>query len=154
MPADLTIRRARVEDAEPLSKLAFVSKAVWGYDDSQMAIFREELSFSGERLVDLSGHVAEIDGEPVGYYTLVNHSPELIELEHLFVASDRLRQRIGQQLLEHAIEFSQSSGFRKMKIISDPNAAGFYEKIGARKVGNHQSSIPGRTIPILEIDLG
>ncbi|MFT5466824.1 MAG: GNAT superfamily N-acetyltransferase [Verrucomicrobiales bacterium] len=153
MSAELTIRPAKVEDAEPLFRLAVESKAFWDYDEAQMAIFRKELNFSGEQLVDLSGHVAELKGKLVGYFTLVVHSNELVELEHLFVDPALLRQGIGQQLLMHAIEFSRARGHRLMKIISDPHAAGFYEKAGAEKVDDHESSIPGRTIPVLEIRL-
>ena len=38
-------------------------------------------------------------------------------------------------------------------LISDPNAGGFYENQGARITGEHHSSIPGRTIPIMTIGL-
>lgn len=153
MPANLSIRAARPEDAKSLCPMAIASKALWGYSEEQMEIFREELTFSGEQLVDLMGHVAELNGELVGYYTLVAHFDDEIELEHLFVDSKHLKEGIGRQLLEHAIEFSRDRGHRRMKIISDPNAELFYIKSGAHKIGDHQSSIPGRTIPILEIRL-
>ena len=137
-----------------MSRLAIASKASWGYSESEMTIFRDELNIPGERLVSLSGHVAETGGEIVGYYTLTEHSSDVIELEHLFVDPKWFRQGIGAQLLEHAVSQCRDRGFRRMKIISDPNAPGFYTRHGAAKAADHQSSIPGRTIPVLEIDLG
>lgn len=42
-----------------------------------------------------------------------------------------------------------------MTIKCDPNAAGFYPAAGAKLVGERASgSIPGRDLPLFEIDLG
>ena len=42
-------------------------------------------------------------------------------------------------------------GVAKLTIIADPNSTGFYEKFGAKRIGEYQSSIPARLIPIYEI---
>jgi hypothetical protein len=42
-------------------------------------------------------------------------------------------------------------GFDKLEIISDPHAEGFYMAMGARRVGNIESSIAGRNLAVLEL---
>lgn len=147
------IRPALASEAVTISLLAIASKAVWGYDEKVMAIFRDELRLTGDQLLEQHGHVHECDGEIDGYYTLIEHTSELIELEHLFVAAHRLGDGIGTKLFQHAAAWSRRRGFQRMKIVSDPNSGGFYERQGAQQTGEHQSSIPGRVIPIYEMML-
>ena len=46
------------------------------------------------------------------------------------------------------------SGYRRMTILADPNAAPFYERMGARFLRDAPSdAIPGRTLPFYEYDL-
>ena len=150
----MTIRPAREEDAEVVTTLAIRSKAVWGYDEQMMAVFRDELSVDGVTLVEMDGHVAERDGEIVGFYTLLPRSPEVTELEHLFVTPEALREGVGSALLAHAVQRMRDRKVLTMRIISDPNSVGFYERQGALQVGMHDSAdIPGRSIPILELAL-
>ena len=51
------------------------------------------------------------------------------------------------------LDSARRHGAKTLSLIADPNAQGFDEKFGARVVGQHQSSIPGRTIPMMAIDL-
>jgi hypothetical protein len=47
-----------------------------------------------------------------------------------------------------------ASGYRSLFIESDPNAAGFYEKMGGQLVGHRPvPSIPGRKLPLYRIFL-
>ena len=147
----ITIRTIQPEDRDAVYALAMRSKAVWGYTEPQMAAFRIEV----EEMFDAadSGFVAEMEREIVAYYTLVVRNKKQIELDHLFVDAGRMKQRIGTQLMEHAINTARSGGYKVMSLINDPNAPGFYEKFGARKIGDHCSSLTGRMIPIMEIEL-
>ena len=141
------------DDREAVSALSMRSKAVWGYTGSQMAVFQIEVDEMFEA-ADI-GFVAELDTTKIAaYYTLVFRSENQIELDHLFVDAGIQRQGIGSQLLRHAMETARNRGFASMRLISDANAPGFYEKFGARRIGEIQSSLTGIMIPIMEIDLG
>ncbi|HTI97381.1 MAG TPA: GNAT family N-acetyltransferase [Dongiaceae bacterium] len=72
-------------------------------------------------------------------------------MEHLFVAPDRFRQGIGKLLLHQARKTAAARRHARVTILADPHAAGFHEKFGARQAGMHQSSIPGRKIPVYEL---
>ena len=64
-------------------------------------------------------------------------------------------QGLGAFLFHHALGHCRKRSASVLKIESDPNAAGFYEKMGAVKVGEHRSEVDGqvRILPILEMKL-
>ena len=93
------------------------------------------------------------DAGLIGYYTVRNDGTGSAELEHLFVDPDHLQQGLGTKLLQHATSQCKALGIQQIVILSDPNAAGFYERSGACLVKHVPSSIPGRTIPQFQIDL-
>ena len=145
------IRRARPDEAGKLSGLALRSKATWGYTTDQMAIFADELTLTPEKFEPQATCVLEYDGRIVGYYILCRQSEAAIELEHLFVDAPMLRQGFGSVLFEHARKEAIARGFTRMSIQSDPNAEGFYLAHGARTIRQIPTSIPNRTLPLMEI---
>jgi hypothetical protein len=58
-------------------------------------------------------------------------------------------------LLIHAIETATFLDAAALEISSDPNAEGFYKRMGAKRIGEITSEIEGqpRTLPHLSIDL-
>jgi GNAT superfamily N-acetyltransferase len=149
-PPGPTIRRARAQEAAALSALTLRSKAHWGYSAEQMAVFRDELTFTPAAVVERRTHVLEEDGAVVAMYTLLGSGAE-VELEHLFVDPPRLRQGHGKRLFEHACDLARAAGAQALVIKSDPHAAGFYRTLGAADAGEIPSSIPGRNIPTFRL---
>lgn len=141
-----------LDDLPVVSQLGIESKRSWGYDTDQMSVFAAELRLSEKAWRDLLiAEVACIGNAIVGYYTVRQHPDGIVELEHLFITPERFHQGIGRRLFRSAMSQAALRGVAKLTIIADPNSAGFYEKLGAKKTGDHQSSIPGRVIPIYEI---
>ncbi len=48
----------------------------------------------------------------------------------------------------------EASGGATLRIASDPNAEGFYLKMGARRVGETPSQPEGRALPLLLLEVG
>ena len=60
----------------------------------------------------------------------------------------------GRTLLDHATREARRRGAKRLTILADPYAAAFYERMGARRVGEAPSDvIPGRLVPFYEIAL-
>ena len=60
----------------------------------------------------------------------------------------------GRALFDAAAALARRFSARRLTILADPNAAAFYERMGARFVRNAPSdAIPGRTLPLYEYDL-
>ena len=62
---------------------------------------------------------------------------------------------IGRALFEHAIAQARISDADLIQIEADPNAAGFYERMGAVRIGASTSVIEDqpRELPLLEYRL-
>ena len=144
------IRRAQPQECTTISALGIRSKAFWNYSPQMMATFRSELTLSAEDIQKRRVYVITIDKTIVGYYSLREIDSKAIELEHLFVDLDHLNCGYGSQMFHHAMEVIKSEGFTRLVIQSDPNASGFYEKLGIPLVKRIPSSIPGRSIPYFE----
>lgn len=152
---EVSTKAIRADDLATVSALGIASKASWGYSAEEMAVFEPELTLSEATLAELlAAEVALVAGEIVGYYTLREHGDGAVELEHLFVAEGMFHRGIGSALLRSALGRARAHGVTRLMIIADPNSAGFYERHGATKIGDHRSSIPGRSIPIYELPVG
>jgi GNAT superfamily N-acetyltransferase len=140
------IRDATVDDCEALSALAFASKAHWGYDDAFMEACRDEVTIRPVDLERARLRVA-IATEILGF-----HGIEGDELEWLFVAPAATGRGIGAALFADALDIARRAGVKTLRIDADPNASGFYERMGARRIGETPSaSIPGRVLPVYAI---
>ena len=145
----MLIRDARVDECEALSALAFASKAYWGYDDAFMEACRAELTVTPSDFERASIRVAEQDGSLVGFHAVDNH-----EVLWFFVAPGRIRTGVGAALFADACAIARARGLSELRIEAEPNAAPFYEHVGATRVGVAPSaSIPGRDLPLFTIDV-
>jgi GNAT superfamily N-acetyltransferase len=150
----LQIRRALPEEADTLSQIALSAKAYWGYPERWMEIWTSQLTFSPEYFEENDSWVAEIDIIPVAFYTLQERDGNAW-LENLWVFPEHIGKGIGKALFLHAVELSRQREYRILQLESDPNAVGFYEKMGMRKIGERHSEIEGqpRILPIMEMKL-
>ena len=136
------IRRAAPEEAERISEMMMRSKAYWGYPDNWMAKFRLQLGITPQDIRENEVYIEESDGQLLGMYHLILKG-EAACLDALFVAPEAIGTGCGKCLIHHAIKQSRDAGYNTMSVESDPHAEGFYVKMGAVKVGEHASSIPG-----------
>ena len=152
----ITFRQAVTEDAKVLSDLAFRSKAYWGYSPEFMDACVDELTVLP---ADIKGdeffiEVAWLQTKVIGFYSLEPVSPEQTELGAMFLEPDFIGQGIGNLMMERAKQKAKSMGNKTLHIQGDPNAQRFYEAAGAVQVGFKPSeSIPGRLLPLFELDL-
>ncbi len=150
-----TIRRARPGEADRLSELALRSKAYWGYPPDFIEACWEELTLSEADLRATPTFVAAVDGERVGFYALERLSVDEVELGFLFVEPAAIGRGHGRALIEHAKEQARALGYRTLVIQGDPHAEDFYRAAGGRRVGEKASlSVPGRMLPLFNVDLG
>lgn len=143
------IRRASPDEAEALSELAEHAKRHWGYDDAFIKATRHDIAVTPEDVASHSCFLAETGGRIAGFYLLNGHA-----LERLFVAPAFLGRGIGRALFAHMRSEAVRQGLERVEIVSDPNAAGFYRRMGAVEAGFFESrDIPGRRLPILRLSI-
>ena len=154
--SQITVRRAREQEARALSALCFRSKAHWGYGEEFMARSRAALTISPEFIATGRVFVAEPEGcAPLGVASVAPLAEEgAYDLVHLFVEPTTLLKGVGRTLFEAAANKARADGARRLVIQSDPHAVGFYRRLGATDAGEAPSeSIPERMLPVLHFEL-
>jgi len=115
-----------------------------------MERWRDTLTITPEFIRQNEIHVATVEGEQAGFYALVGEGWRIV-LEHLWVLPERMGAGVGRALFEHAVRTAASLGAGVVGIEADPNAEGFYRRMGARRVGEIVYEIDGqeRVLPLL-----
>jgi len=96
-----------------------------------------------------------VDGAnvPVGVACVILEGA-VADLDLMFVDPPAIGGGAGRALFAAAADLARRFGARRMTILADPNAAPFYERMGARYLRQAPSdAIPGRTLPFYEYDL-
>jgi predicted N-acetyltransferase YhbS len=154
--AEFTIRAAKAGEAEALSALCARSKAHWGYDAEFMRLSASSLAVKPELITSGRVLVAEDDaGHILGVAAVAPMDEEgSYDLDRLFVEPDALGRGVGQALMLAAAKIARDEGAARLIVLADPNAAPFYQRIGAVRIGDAPSdSIPGRMLPLFRLDL-
>jgi GNAT superfamily N-acetyltransferase len=149
----LHLRPARPDEVDHLTELCLRSKAVWGYDEAFMRACRAELTLSPADLTTSLLQVAAEGSEVCGLVQVVVRGDEA-DLAKLFIAPATIRAGIGAKLFAWAATAARARGARWLRIEADPDAVGFYRRMGAIDDGLAPSgSIPGRLLPRLKLKL-
>lgn len=151
--ANSTIKRASPEDANTLTQIALDAKRHWGYPEHWIKHWEADLTVSPDFINDNPVYVYEREGDVLGFYALCVHGNKA-ELEHMWVTPAAIGTGIGKELFLDAMERAAALEVREIEISADPNAAGFYERMGASQIGETEGSIDGevRKLPRLRIE--
>ena len=152
--SDAILRRALSREAGLLSEIALQAKRHWGYPENWIEHWKADLTITPEFITANEVYVAAEGDDILGFCALVLHDGKA-ELEHLWVKPEHMGTGVGRRLFVHARERATALNASAMGISADPNAAGFYEHLGARHVGRIESKIEGQTrvLPRLSLDL-
>jgi GNAT superfamily N-acetyltransferase len=150
----MQIVRAKPEDAEGLTEIAHAAKRHWGYPEQWIQSWRNILTMRPAFIAANVAYSAIEEGRAVGFYLLTNED-DGIHLDHLWIAPHAMGRGIGRALFDHAVAETRRLGHRTLKIEADPNAEGFYVRMGAQRVGEAVTNIEGqrRELPLLLYDL-
>lgn len=151
----MIIRRALTTEAETLTQIAKDAKRYWGYPEHWLNFWQDDLTIRPEFVDDNPVYVAEGEGNVLGFYALILKK-EKAELDHLWVAPAHIGSGVGKALFLHAMQSVARGNVSELEILSDPNAEGFYRKMGAHRIGEAVSEIDGqpRSLPRLSINPG
>jgi len=142
------VRAARPTDEGRLRELTFESKAHWGYDRDFVRGWANGLTFKSEQ----ERWVAEEDGVIVAWAALVPPVDGVAVLDDLWVDPARIDHGLGSRLFRVAADRARELGSRRLEWGAEPNAVGFYEKLGGRKLRDHVTEW-GRVAPWMGLDL-
>jgi GNAT superfamily N-acetyltransferase len=147
------IRPAAADEASVLTSLALEAKRYWGYPEHWIKHWKSDLTISSEFIHDNHVYVAEENGQIQGFYALIVTGNKA-ELDHMWVQPALIGTGIGKELFLDAMERAAALKVIAVEISSDPNAAGFYRRMGATEIGESDASFDGvtRKLPRLKIE--
>jgi len=147
------IRKAAIEEADALTRIAHDAKRHWGYPEHWIKHWQDDLTITADYIAANRVYLAENEGGPLGFYALIMREGKA-ELDHTWVAPTSIGTGVGKEMFLHAMQIAAGERVAEVEIVSDPNAEGFYRKMGAHRTGETVSEIEGqpRTLPRLTID--
>jgi GNAT superfamily N-acetyltransferase len=96
--------------------------------------------------------VAESGGGPVGWASLIPRG-EVGWLEDLWIEPEWIGRGVGTQLFRHAAGRARELGAKRLEWEAEPNARGFYERMGGSFVRDSEITEWGRVLEVLGVDL-
>lgn len=157
------IRKAKIQEADILTKISFGSKGYWGYPKEFYDIWSKELTISSDYIQNNDVFVFERDGKIIGYYSIVELKDNIeisgiriskgFWLEHMFIEPRSIGKGIGTKMFCHLRKRCGCRGINKLGILADPNSRGFYEKMDCEYKREYPSTIKNRTTPYLQLKM-
>lgn len=146
----MTIEKAIPTDSEVITELTLRSKAYWNYDPAQVEAWRGDLTVSAEYIEANQVYKLMLNEECIGFYAYRALNDALVKLDFLFVEPKCIGKGYGKVLMNHCLQDLAQSNYQIVRLDADPNAEAFYKRCGFEVVGQLESSIKDRFLPIME----
>jgi GNAT superfamily N-acetyltransferase len=132
-----------VSDTERLRDIAYAAKAHWGYEPGKVRAWADSIDLDDGRLV-----LEEEDA----WASLIPRG-DVCVLEDLWVRPEAMGRGVGSRLFRRAAEWARELGASRLEWEAEPNALGFYEKMGGRFLRKSEPSEWGRVLDVMGLDL-
>jgi ribosomal protein S18 acetylase RimI-like enzyme len=149
----MEIEKASVNDHEILTEITKKSKAYWGYSEEQILKWNDNLTISIDYIESNTVYKLVNEDKIIGYYSYIVKEEKNVILDNLFVLPDYIGKGFGKYLMTDFLNRVRNDKFEKITLDSEPNAENFYRKIGFKKIGEFETSIKNRFMPIMEMSL-
>ncbi|MGP4081218.1 GNAT family N-acetyltransferase [Pseudalkalibacillus sp. R45] len=147
------IRRAKPEEAQLLSDLALLSKAQWDYSEEFILTCRDALTLSEKYIEKNEVYVLEDNRKVLGFFAFVIKNGQAA-LDFMYLNPGFIGEGYGKQLWSHVVHRANELDISSFTIDSDPHAMGFYEKMGAVKIGETPSTVfADRKLPLMKYEV-
>ena len=150
----LGIRRAKPREAGVLTEIAHAAKRHWGYPENWIQHWKADLTITPEFIATNEVYVA-MNGEEIVGCCAIAFKGSLAELEHMWIKPEHIGSGVGRALFLYVKERAANLKIPALELSADPNAEGFYERMGAKRIGEVRSEIGGkpRVLPRMLINL-
>ena len=149
---DIQIRRAQPEEADLLTEIAHAAKRHWGYPENWIQHWKADLTITPEFIANNEMYVA-LNGEEIVGCCAIAFNESVAELEHMWIRPEHIGTGVGRALFLQVKERAANLKIPALEISADPNAEGFYKRMGAARIGEARSEIEGepRVLPRMSV---
>jgi GNAT superfamily N-acetyltransferase len=125
------IRDAVPDEVGALEDLQRRASLVWEDYRDQLLAHPDAIVLDPAAVTDGLVRVAVDDsGRRLGFSAALDVRGGVCELDGLFVEPDAWRRGIGRALVEDVVDRAGRAGARRLEVIANPRAHGFYERTG------------------------
>lgn len=147
----MKILKAETEDSELLTTITKRSKAYWGFSEEILKEWEHLLSISKDYIEKNMVYKLVENENIIGYYSYFSIDEKTIKLDNLFILPEFIGKGFGKTLMNDFLEKANRLGIKKITLDAEPNAENFYKTFGFETVGQLESSIKDRYLPIMEL---
>jgi lactoylglutathione lyase len=134
---DAWIRDALPDDAVALEALQRRSSDVWEEYRAQLAAHPDAIEPPHRAIAEGRVRVAvDASQRRLGFSVVLPVENGRCELDDLFVEPDSMGLGIGRLLVDDVARRAAAAGAHEIDVIANPNALGFYERVGFRVTGD------------------
>ncbi|WP_322490125.1 GNAT family N-acetyltransferase [Chloroflexus sp.] len=134
----ITITRAQPAEATTLQQIAIAAKSHWGYPSHLIEAWAATPIITAAAIERDVVFVARSETTLIGWgRLLVEQTPAV--LEDLWVTPAWIGYGVGRLLLRYAIAICRERGSTQIELDADPNALGFYLRMGGVVIGERIS---------------
>jgi ribosomal protein S18 acetylase RimI-like enzyme len=132
----LTVRPAKAEDQPYLARIYRQASLSNLADRVALLAHPEILELQEESISEEWTRVAVAgSGTILGFVTMRPTAQRDLEIEDLFVDPDWQRLGVGRALLGRVVAEARDGGVRRLEVIGNPHALGFYRALGFVVIG-------------------
>lgn len=127
----IQIRDAHAGDAQVLARIFREASLSNAGDRDALLAHPEALTLADDLLVRGRTRVATVaDGTVVGFASTRPTDPRVLELDHLFVDPDAMRQGVARTLILHIATEADREDVARIDVTANMHARGFYDAVG------------------------
>lgn len=142
-----------IDDSDILTQITKKSKAYWGYSKEQIENWSGLLTVTKKYIESNYVFKLKLDNTIIGYYSYFYLSEKEVKLDNLFVLPKYIGSGFGKLLMNDFLYRIKISDITTIILDSEPNAEKFYESFGFVKVGQIETSIRDRYLPIMKLEI-
>ncbi|MDR2223218.1 MAG: GNAT family N-acetyltransferase [Flavobacteriaceae bacterium] len=139
----LRFELAQTADCVLLSETALQSKAHWGYSSEELNQWITDLTITAQHLEQYEVYKCFAEDVFVGFFA-VEYKQLVCVLEHLWLLPQYIGKGYGYAVVKEVKALALKHSCTYITVVADPNANGFYERMGGKIGQTIPSSIAGR----------
>lgn len=147
----MEIIKAELSDNEILTTITKKSKAYWGFSENILKEWENLLTVTKDYIEKNVVFKLVKNDQIIGYYSYFSIDKNTVKLDNIFVLPEFIGKGFGKILMNDFLYKTSQLEINKITLDAEPNAENFYKTFGFETIGQLESSIKDRYLPIMEL---
>ena len=149
----MEIIKAEITDSEILTAITKKSKAYWGFSEDILKEWEHLLTITKDYIEKNKVYKLVQNDQIIGYYSYFSTDENTIKIDNIFILPEFIGKGFGKILMNNFLKNIKQLGINKITLDAEPNAEKFYKTFGFETIGQLESSIKDRYLPIMELQI-